>query len=68
MDECDRTKRWILFFPLTIVKCKKDHTYRERPSGKFFAVISTNSAQYVKKQKQMTIIMIIINNNDNNNK
>lgn len=32
-EECDRTKRWILFFPLTIVKCKKDHSYRERPKG-----------------------------------
>lgn len=57
-EECDKTKRWILFFPLTIVKCRKDHHGSDRQSGEVFAVTSTNTVQYVQK----------INNNSNNKK
>lgn len=31
--ECERTKRWILFFPITIVHCVNDKHEKTRRKG-----------------------------------
>eukprot|EP00066_Takifugu_rubripes_P008599 XP_003974907.2 PREDICTED: complement component C7-like [Takifugu rubripes] len=32
-NECDRTKRWILFFPITHIKCRSGHQYNKLSTG-----------------------------------